>query len=187
MDDNIDISEKIFEILQINPGAGVIAYGPHQSETRQNLESDTLEQLRCTHYLYTYTIHTVQAKESLVYDEVEKSAVIFQNMPISPYNQLSAFSLPPSYHKILMEFEDYLNGNPAYPCGVPIPDSFFQTTEISAFETNNGQSIHLPQVEELISTLVSHLQHPLLFESPYPPELADIQQYMSPTYPLKFE
>ncbi len=187
IDGNIDISEKIFDILQIDPGAGVIAYGPHQSETRQNLEPDTPEQLRHTHYLYIYTIHTIQAKESLVYAEVGKPAVIFQNMPISPYNQLSAFPLPSSYRKILMEFEDYLNGNPAYPCGVPIPDSFFQTTEISAFETNNGRPIRLPQVEELISTLVGHLQHPLLFESPYPPELADIQQYMSPAYPLKFE
>ncbi len=67
-----------------------------------------------------------------------------------------------------MEFEDHLNENPAYSCGVPIPNSFFQTTKISAFETNNKQPIHLPQVEELISTLVGHLQYPLLFESPLP-------------------
>ncbi len=184
MDGNINISRKIFDIFQIDPSAGVIAYGPHQSETRQNLESDTLEQLRRTHYLYIYTIHTVQAKESLVYAEVGKPAVVFQNISILSYNQLSAFPLPSFYHKILIEFEDYLNGNPAYPCGVPISNSFFQTTEISAFETNNGWPIHLPKVKELISTLVGH---PLLIESPYPPELADIQQYMSPAYPLKFE
>jgi hypothetical protein len=187
IDGNIDISSAIFDIIDIHPDAGIIAYGPHNDEIHPNLLLDTPEQLRHIHYLYLYSTHTIQAKESIVYAPVGKSAISYQKMPISAYNQLSTFPLPLSYCKILMEFEDYLNGNPTYPFGVPIPDSFLQTTKVTDFEKSIGRPIRLPEVEDQISTLVGHLQHSLLFKLPYPPEVADIQQYVSPGYPLKFE